>query len=59
MRKLINDRINVSDKVNINDIDKFEVNYKKCKVITCIHCVADRCNNEICEMYERSFIQEG
>ncbi|CAH2214317.1 hypothetical protein [Tepidibacter aestuarii] len=44
----------------INEIDnKYEINMKKCRVITCIHCVGDVCANETCEIYERSFIQEG
>ncbi len=32
---------------------------KKCRVISCIHCIGDRCTNETCEIYERTFIQEG
>ncbi|SHH00189.1 hypothetical protein [Tepidibacter thalassicus] len=53
MKELLNNN------VNVNDIDKFKNNYKKCKVVTCIHCVADICTNETCEMYERLLIQEG
>ncbi|MCT4508376.1 MAG: hypothetical protein N4A48_06375 [Tepidibacter sp.] len=44
---------------NIVDIDKFEKENRKCRVMTCIHCVGDRCTNDTCEIYERSFIQEG
>lgn len=44
----------------INEIDnKYETNMKKCRVVTCIHCIGDVCTNETCEIYERSFIQEG
>lgn len=31
----------------------------KCKVISCIHCLNSKCQNDYCDFYERSFIQEG
>ncbi|MEJ8552911.1 hypothetical protein [Tepidibacter sp. Z1-5] len=45
--------------INVVDIDKIEKENRKCRVITCIHCVGDRCTNDTCEMYERSLIQEA
>lgn len=44
----------------INDIEKTLSTFgKTCRVITCIHCIGDRCSNEICDICERLFIQEG
>ncbi|WP_187296338.1 hypothetical protein [Tepidibacter mesophilus] len=47
-------------KTKINEIDNTnESGMKKCRAVTCIHCVGDVCTNETCEIYERLFIQEG
>lgn len=44
----------------IDDIEKTLSTFgKRCRSITCIHCIGDICSNEICEIYERLFIQEG
>ncbi len=31
---------------------------KKCGMITCIHCIGDRCDLENCDFYERVYCQE-
>ncbi|WXR62109.1 hypothetical protein WG909_02465 [Peptostreptococcaceae bacterium AGR-M142] len=32
---------------------------KNCRVISCMHCLNNKCQNDHCDFYERSFIQEG
>lgn len=32
---------------------------RKCGVITCIHCINDRCTSNKCDMFENQYIQEG
>ncbi len=32
---------------------------RKCRFITCIHCINERCTANKCDMYENDYIQEG
>ncbi|WP_156456479.1 hypothetical protein [Abyssisolibacter fermentans] len=46
-------------KKNSGDVNKKNrYNFRKCGSITCIHNMGEKCNLEICDMYERTLMQE-
>lgn len=49
----------VAENKSINGNNSFKTFQKKCGVISCMHCLNGKCQNDFCDFYERRFIQEG
>lgn len=49
----------VVENKNVNGINNVKTFQMKCGVVSCIHCLSGKCQNDVCDFYERRFIQEG